>query len=404
MPDIISTYVTAGPTIVDSVWVLPTGTVVSQTANTYAMSNTSGPSTLLDTFVRVDGTVLSAAGGALGLFALPALPANHRVIAGETGRILGGPAHWAIRIEGIGSSVENRGEIAGGGGIDMAGTGLGSLANHGTVAGAALPGLRIAQAVSVTVLNTGTISGLSGIAVDSAAVDIRNTGTIAGNGGTAIGLANGFATLTLANLGDILGDIAVDAALSFSDSVRNDGRILGAVDLGDGADSFLGKGGLVTGPVRGGAGADLLATGAGDEALHGGNGNDTLRGGAGEDTLEGDGGNDTLLGQDGDDLLLGSAGRDRLAGGRGDDTLTGGPDGDTFVFARNGGDDLVTTFADGADRIDLTAFRLANAAEALAGAASRPGGVLLDLSAEGGGSVFLAGLALAQLTAADLIL
>ncbi|GHG97756.1 hypothetical protein [Pseudodonghicola xiamenensis] len=147
---------------------------------------------------------------------------------------------------------------------------------------------------------------------------------------------------------------------------------------GDGADLLEGGGGADT--LDGGAGDDelmgrdgndLLEGGAGDDILGGGGGNDHLRGGpgddqiagndgddrlwgeAGDDTLQGGAGRDRLIGGAGDDQLLGRAGRDWLQGGGGDDRLSGGGGRDRYVFAEDHGDDTITDFDPGQDRIQL---------------------------------------------------
>jgi len=66
--------------------------------------------------------------------------------------------------------------------------------------------------------------------------------------------------------------------------------------------------------------------------------------------------NDTLLGNSFANLLEGQNGNDTLAGRGGNDTLTGGNGADTFVFANADGNDIVTDFLVGTDKIDLTAI------------------------------------------------
>ena len=88
----------------------------------------------------------------------------------------------------------------------------------------------------------------------------------------------------------------------------------------------------------------------------------------------GRGGNDTLLGGDGDDTLRGdaeqmldtsTAGNDVLAGGRGNDLLWGDADeflgtgsrgADRFVFAAESGSDTIGDFANGQDKLDVSAL------------------------------------------------
>lgn len=104
-----------------------------------------------------------------------------------------------------------------------------------------------------------------------------------------------------------------------NDKVFNAGRIVGDIDLGAGADFYLGRTGTIVGTVLGGEGNDLLIGGAG---------RDKLSGGAGADALFASGG----------------------------DTLTGGSGSDVFIFTAvtpGASADAITDFASGIDRIDL---------------------------------------------------
>lgn len=51
------------------------------------------------------------------------------------------------------------------------------------------------------------------------------------------------------------------------------------------------------------------------------------------------------------DVILGGPANDTLAGGRGDDALSGGAGADTFVYAIGDGNDTITDFQLGADRL-----------------------------------------------------
>ncbi|MEO0681316.1 MAG: M10 family metallopeptidase C-terminal domain-containing protein, partial [Pseudomonadota bacterium] len=100
---------------------------------------------------------------------------------------------------------------------------------------------------------------------------------------------------------------------------------------------------------------------------------------------------------------------DLIVGGRGDDMLTGGQFTDTFVFGRRDGEDVITDFEGGVDRIDLTAFGFDAgdfAARVLPALSSNgAGGSFLDLDALGGrGSVMIEGLRFADADASDFIL
>ena len=93
-----------------------------------------------------------------------------------------------------------------------------------------------------------------------------------------------------------------------------------------------------------------------------GGGNDALTTRGGADILSGNSGSDRLNSGGGQDRLFGGAGGDTLRGGTGTDTLTGGAGADVFVFASVAeastglGDDLITDFQIGIDRIGLTAI------------------------------------------------
>jgi Ca2+-binding RTX toxin-like protein len=91
----------------------------------------------------------------------------------------------------------------------------------------------------------------------------------------------------------------------------------------------------------------------GANLIQGAGGSDSLYGRGGNDRLEGGTGSDRLYGEAGDDTLRGDSGRDTLDGGAGRDILTGGSDVDTFRFVGTWGNDRVTDFQNGYDKIDL---------------------------------------------------
>jgi Ca2+-binding RTX toxin-like protein len=117
--------------------------------------------------------------------------------------------------------------------------------------------------------------------------------------------------------------------------------------------------------IYGGAGDDTITANDGDDLLFGesgintisgGNGDDTIYGGADSDTITGNNGDDQLFGAGGNDYLNGGNGADILIGGAGADTLKGGGGKDTFIFTTGFGSDVIHSFANHADKIDLTAF------------------------------------------------
>ncbi|MBO4400496.1 MAG: hypothetical protein J5809_01470 [Selenomonadaceae bacterium] len=78
------------------------------------------------------------------------------------------------------------------------------------------------------------------------------------------------------------------------------------------------------------------------ECISGGSGNDTIYGGNGADTIFGNAGGDYLNGGNGNDVLYGGAGRNTLTGSNGRD-----------VFVYDGGNDLITDYRAGYDKIKL---------------------------------------------------
>jgi Ca2+-binding RTX toxin-like protein len=71
------------------------------------------------------------------------------------------------------------------------------------------------------------------------------------------------------------------------------------------------------------------------------------------ETLTGSADGDLIQGFSGNDTLLGLGGNDILDGGEGNDTITGGSGSDTIIFDRLKGNDIVTDFVRGQDKIDV---------------------------------------------------
>ena len=139
-----------------------------------------------------------------------------------------------------------------------------------------------------------------------------------------------------------------------------------------------------------------------DDTLAGDLSNNTLMGRGGDDTLYGgpDGGDDRMYGENGNDRIYGGTGNDTIYGGAGDDALSGGADDDTFVFAPGNGDDTITDFTDGDDKIDLSAFADIASVDDLS-MEQREGSTVIDLSNQGGGSITLQDFVIADLDASD---
>lgn len=221
----------------------------------------------------------------------------------------------------------------------------------------------------------------------SASLRLVNRGTILSHG-EAINMNTDQLTsgsLTLRNLGDILGEViggsggdlvtnrGTLANLSLgagNDVVRNFGVINGdlnfgdAVSLGDGNNLFDSRQGTVEGRVFGGFANDTIMGGAGDDAFFGFSGDDLLLGGAGNDVLIGGLGSDRVNGGAGDDLIKADFDFDTPTGGAASpDFLIGGEGADIFEF-RNADyigntaatRDRIVDFAAGTDRLDFSDF------------------------------------------------
>jgi Ca2+-binding RTX toxin-like protein len=144
--------------------------------------------------------------------------------------------------------------------------------------------------------------------------------------------------------------------------------------------------------------ANIVFGGAGNDWLTGDGGNDRLDGGAGDDRLEGNLGNDALVGGAGNDVLI---------GGEGDDIMNGGAGDDVFVFGVAFGNDIVQPGFDanpagGQDLLDISGAFVT--AETFAARVTITGGADALVTIAGSGSIWLQGVAAADLTQSDFLL
>lgn len=228
------------------------------------------------------------------------------------------------------------------------------IVNHGTIFASGVNGAGLFLLSRAHVVNSGQIivegtDTAYGMLCASGVSDVRNSGVIHAvdlDGGDSVGIAfvGGGESCRLVNSGLISADIAFRAPDPTStqvelvnsgqmigkvlfagdaDVLRNTGAIDGDIDMGQGADLYLGQHAQADAVVYGAGHADSLYGGAGDDQLYGDrttdtgfDGADLLRGGHGRDNLHGGGGNDTLV------------------GGAGADELTGDGGSDVFVFAK----------------------------------------------------------------------
>ena len=111
--------------------------------------------------------------------------------------------------------------------------------------------------------------------------------------------------------------------------------------------------------------SQIVYAGAGDDTVNGTGKGDILYAGSGNDTVKGNGGDDTIYGGSGSDTVNGNNDNDTIIGGFGADHLTGSNGDDRFVYLSVADSnaslfDIITDFASGSDKIDLTALGTLN--------------------------------------------
>lgn len=351
------------------------------------------------------GSVTAAHCGAVQVAAAGAALFNDGDITG---------AAYGVFLNSYGASLVNSGTITATGGDFNWGAvrildNSASVVNYGTIAATAA---NVAGIVEDGLI--GAVGGAQGVVIQN-----DGTITSAGGYGIkVVGNSGGPSALTVINHGVISGALGSFSGDPYANTIINAGTMIGDVLFGFGDDIYDGLGGTVQGRIVGGMGDDLFrvsdasaqiveladggddrieasvsfdlsatfnietlvllgsdalsATGnaednlifgnAGRNMLFGNGGNDRLGGGAGDDFVAGGDGADKLFGGAGDDALAGGAGDDRLTGGNGADLLGGGAGADVFVFGRSSDSgvgpsaDVISDFASGVDRIDLSAI------------------------------------------------
>jgi Ca2+-binding RTX toxin-like protein len=232
--------------------------------------------------------------------------------------------------------------------------------------------------------------------------------------------------LLAGDFGNAYGDGRGDSYVSIENIIGSSFRDI--IGIGEGDNKVEGRGGNDW--LWGQGGNDILVGGTGGDLLDGGTGNDTASyedafpqeatisgiylffGDLGSATGEAAGDSflsienitgtayDDIIGWDsGNNVINGGAGNDRLFGGAGNDTLIGGAGNDRYAYTGAGfGNDIITNFEDGADRIDFSSYAGASFANLLITAAT--GGVSVTFGTD---TIFLGGVALGQISAADFL-
>lgn len=339
------------------------------------------------TFLRIDGTVLCSGSAAISM-SVQAGSDPDTIVIGSTGAVHATTLYAGIEMVGAFQQIINDGQVSGRNGIAVDSMLFGSITNGGTITGIGNAAISAVFSNAVTITNSGTIRGESGIELFESYATILNSGSIIATDGSGYGInaGAGIGANVIRNTGRIVAPQTAINGSASTETVVNAGEILGDVVLAGSADEFRGRSGTLAGALFGGDGNDSLASGLGDDIVQGDSGSDFLRGNRGDDTLYGGQGGDVLRGDDGDDRLFGGGGSD------------------DFVFTRGSGDDIVEDFANGQDQIDLSALRIASFAALSSSAVDRAGGMLIDLTSSGGTTIFIAGFTKAQFDAGDVIL
>jgi VCBS repeat-containing protein len=302
--------------------------------------------------------------------------------------------------------------------------------------------------ITFSTASAGIVGGFTGGAAGS--------GTVTGNASVGTDTFSGVYSIVDSQYGDTLlgSDLngnTINEAEIFNLSGGND-TVFGGAGFDGVSYSFQTSAivaNLGTGTVTGSSsGTDMVS---GIEALFGGQASDTIIGDGLDNVLSGLAGSDTINGADGIDTVYyfgdragvsvnlddstandGFGGSDQLSnienvigsrfadtivgdglanilnGADGDDTLSGGGGADTFVFGApvgvfvGSGDDVITDFAVGADRIDVDAYNVPDFAALMALTADVGADVVIQFDANN--SITLLGVQKAQLQAGDFIL
>lgn len=316
--------------------------------------------------------------------------------------------------------IVNQGKLMSATGIDYSGEGV-SVRNDGAISGsdigidAGFHGGHIVNNGSIASANDGIRALVDG----NSELRIVNNGTI-NSDGYGIGLSNlAGGRAVVVNHGSITGtDYAIIGNFSSSiETVRNTGTISGRVWLGNGNDTYDGRGGTAT-EVSGGAGNDLyVVTDTATKMYEMANeGTDTVKASVnwtladnfenltlfGHDGLTGKGNAaaNILKGNAGSNMLFGLDGSDLLSGGKGDDYLYGGLQADTFVFSKGSGYDQIMDFTNGLDTIDLRGMDAIDSFADIQAAAKQVGANVV-MTFAGGETLTVANLSLAAMTQDD---
>ena len=220
-----------------------------------------------------------------------------------------------------------------------------------------------------------------------------------GDGSDLVNYNNAASAVTLDLGGDLDAGVAVGDTFANVEQFRltefND-TLLGS----SAADNVFGDLGDDT--MSGFDGNDDLRGEAGNDVINGGLGADKLVGGDGNDTANGDEANDQVFGGAGSDTLNGGVGQDKMYGEAGDDVLTGGADRDQFFFGTGGGNDTITDWQNGVEKLYIQNVAGVDDFSDLSVATNGDGWAVITYA--DGSTITLVGVTQAQIGAEDFII
>jgi Ca2+-binding RTX toxin-like protein len=238
------------------------------------------------------------------------------------------------------------------------------------------------------------------------------TTTITGTGGNFVQMDKGNDTLTTTNVNGDNTILAGDGNNTLTTTTTGSGNTkvvagtgndtITTTNVGGGSSTILSGAGNDT--VSTGAGADLVVSGAGNDTVTttggadiilSGSGNDTVTSGEGNDIVLSAAGNDTIAAGAGDDIIISGSGNDRINAAAGADIIDSGAgndiirlgtgDGveDVVIFgstATANGNDAITQFTSGTDKLNLDAMTTQTATTEVTGSLTVTAGSVYFLS------------------------
>jgi len=339
----------------DAQWTIAKGVTVSAGSGFYGINEQGSPSS--NAFV-INGTVESGAFTGGGMY----LAGSGDVVTIARSGIVRGS--FSLSLQGADQTVTNAGLLDG---QVLIGAGHHDITNTGTIR---TTGIAISwSGDDVAFANDGTVTG------GMAAIQLTNSTTtvtlgehsiVSGKDGFERINDAGLASRTVNN-GTITGTNQSFTGDDGNETVINHGKMTGEIRLYGGNDVFDNRGGAFAGKVSGGDGNDVYYVNSQKivvvEYVNAVDSKDTVNTTVSYALTSGYDVERLVLlgtrnisgtGDTTDNAIIGNSGGNRLSGMQGADTLTGKGGADTFVFAAGFGNDIVTDYKDGTDKIDLS--------------------------------------------------